>query len=268
MARWFDGSHENFYAEFEAFLQERESDAPAISADVAEIIRHVRGRGDAALCDYTAKWDNLTLTPEELQVSPKVIEASYAACDKSLVEALQLAAERIYDYHQRQMPQDHTYTDDEGNMLGWRWRAVPEVGLYVPGGKAVYPSSVLMNAMPAKAAGVSRLAMVVPMPGGVVNDVLLAAAKVAGIGEIYAIGGAQAVAALAYGTSNIAKVDKIVGPGNAYVAEAKRQVFGKVGIDMIAGPSEICVVADTQNDPEWQLTCFHRPSTQKMRNLY
>ena len=218
---------------------------------VTVILKDVRQNGDAALIAYTEKFDRLTLTAETLRVSAAEVDEALAECASETLDALRLAAERIADYHRRQMPEDLSYTDPTGMRLGYRWTPVAAAGLYVPGGLAAYPSSVLMNALPAKVAGVERLVMVVPSPDGVLNPLVLAAARIAGVDEIYRIGGAQAVGALAYGTATITPVDKIVGPGNAYVAEAKRQVFGIVGIDMIAGPSEILVVADRSNDPAW-----------------
>lgn len=251
MPHWFDASSLEFTAAFTAFLSNRRQSESAIGAEVAAILRAVRERGDAAVFEYTERWDRLTLTPQTLRVHPAEREASLITIGRELRESLELAASRIRDYHQRQMPQHHRYTDDDGNMLGWQWKPLRSAGLYVPGGKATYPSSVLMNAIPAKVAGVPRVAMVVPAPEGYLNPVVLAAAEIAGVDEIYKIGGAQAVGALAFGTESISPVVKIVGPGNAFVAEAKRQVFGTVGIDMIAGPSEICVVADNQNNPHW-----------------
>ncbi len=203
------------------------------------------------MIELTAKFDRLELTPETLRFSEAEMEALIAQVPAHERAALELAAERIRAYHARQMPQDESWTDAQGAMLGWRWTPVSAAGLYVPGGLASYPSSVLMNAIPAKVAGVGRLAIVVPTPDGVANPLVLLAARIAGVDEIYRIGGAQAVAALAYGTESIPPVDKITGPGNAYVAAAKRRVFGKVGIDMIAGPSEILVIADADNDPDW-----------------
>ncbi len=218
---------------------------------VADIIADTRARGDAALIDYTARFDRMQLTPATLRITPAEVKTAVAACDPATLGALELAASRITDYHRRQMPADQDYVDAAGIRLGARWNAVQAAGLYVPGGTAAYPSSVLMNALPARVAGVERLVMVVPTPDGVMNPLVLAAAEIAGVTEIYRVGGAQAIAALAYGTATIRPVDKIVGPGNAYVASAKRQVFGTVGIDMIAGPSEILVVADGANDPDW-----------------
>ncbi|MBI5163489.1 MAG: histidinol dehydrogenase [Magnetospirillum sp.] len=242
----------DFDAAFAALLSsKRETDAD-VNADVAAILADVRARGDAALIDYTARFDRLPgLTPETLRISAADVAAAAAAVPAETMAALDLAAERIRDFHARQLPKDYAYTDVAGVRLGCRWTAVEAAGLYVPGGTAAYPSSVLMNAIPAKVAGVERMVMVVPTPDGRLNPLVLAAAKLAEIDEIYRIGGAQAVGALAYGTATIRAVDKIVGPGNAYVAAAKRQVFGTVGIDMIAGPSEILVVADGANDPAW-----------------
>jgi histidinol dehydrogenase len=219
---------------------------------VANILKDVRARGDAAVVDYTRKFDRMpAFTPKNLRISAEEIAAATAAVPPDVMEALHVAAARIRAFHARQKPADDRFTDAAGVALGYRWGAVSAAGLYVPGGTAAYPSSVLMNAIPAKVAGVQRLVMVVPTPDGVVNPLVLAAADAAGVDEIYRIGGAQAVAALAYGTETITRVDKIVGPGNAFVAAAKRQVFGTVGIDMIAGPSEILVVADDQNNPDW-----------------
>jgi histidinol dehydrogenase len=246
-----DTSTGDFAARFAAFLAAKREAASDVDAAVSAIITDVAARGDEAVIDYTKRFDRLALTAETMRVPRAEIAAAAGACDKETVAALRLAAERIDAYHRRQMPGDIDYVDPVGVRLGARWRAVPAVGLYVPGGTAAYPSSVLMNAIPAKVAGVERLVMVVPAPDGALNPLVLAAAELAGVDEIYRIGGAQAVAALAHGTATIAPVDKIVGPGNAYVAAAKRQVFGIVGIDMIAGPSEILVVADRHNDPSW-----------------
>ena len=222
--------------------------APVVQAILAE----VKARGDDAVLQYTSQFDQVPATDmAQLRISKKAAEEAFHRIDKLLGEALMLAASRIRSYHEAQLPSDHRYTDEAGITLGWKYQPIRAVGLYVPGGKASYPSSVLMNAVPAKVAGVARVAMVVPTPKGVVNDAVLAAAYIAGVDEIYSIGGAQAVAALAYGTRSIAPVKKIVGPGNAYVAEAKRQVFGVVGIDTIAGPSEVLIVADNKNDPRW-----------------
>ena len=226
-----------------------------VSADVDNAVRaivdDVRARGDAALIDLSLKFDRIDLRKTGIAVTAAEIETAYAACSQETLDALVLARDRIADHHKRQLPSDDRYTDAAGVELGHRWTAVESVGLYVPGGLASYPSSVLMNAVPAQVAGVPRIVMVVPCPSGELNPLVLAAAKIAGVSEIYRIGGAQAVAALAYGTETIAPVVKIVGPGNAYVAAAKRQVFGQVGIDSIAGPSEVLVIADKNNDPDW-----------------
>jgi histidinol dehydrogenase len=222
-----------------------------VDETVAAIIKDVRARGDAALIELTAKFDRLNLTPETLRFSDSEINELVAQVPAHERAALELAAERIRAYHERQIPPDESWTDESGATLGWRWTPVSAAGLYVPGGLASYPSSVLMNAIPAKVAGVERLAIVVPTPDGQANPLVLLAAQIAGVDEIYRVGGAQAVAALAYGTQAIDPVDKITGPGNAFVAAAKRRVFGKVGIDMIAGPSEILVIADRDNDPDW-----------------
>ncbi|MGE4483320.1 histidinol dehydrogenase [Acidocella sp.] len=240
--------HPDFEAALNTLLA-RALVAPELSGTVREIIGRVRAEGDAALLDYTARFDRQTLTGAELRVTAQEMETAKAQTPNRLREALAQAARRIETFHKAQMPRDFAYTDDEGITCGLRWGALDAVGLYVPGGKAAYPSSVLMNAIPAKVAGVKRIAMVVPAPGGVLNPHVLAAAEAAGITEIYRVGGAQAVAALAHGTQTIARVDRIVGPGNAYVAEAKRQVFGQVGIDSIAGPSEVLILADEANDP-------------------
>ncbi|TYB82355.1 histidinol dehydrogenase [Maritimibacter fusiformis] len=240
-----------FEAAFAALLGMKREDSPEVDDIVAEIIADVRVRGDAALIELTAKFDRLDLTPQTLAFTPDEIEAECARVPAAERDALELAAERIRAYHVRQMPEDELWTDPDGATLGWRWTPVSAAGLYVPGGLASYPSSVLMNAVPAKVAGVGRLAVTVPTPDGVVNPLVLLAARIAGVDEVYRIGGAQAIAALAYGTETIAPVDKITGPGNAFVAAAKRRVFGKVGIDMIAGPSEILVIADRDNDPDF-----------------
>ncbi|MGH7032307.1 MAG: histidinol dehydrogenase [Stellaceae bacterium] len=246
-----DSSAPGFPADFARFLGAKRELAADVDAAVAAILDEVRARGDAALIELTKRFDRLDLDASTLRVSPAEIAAAARFCSAESLAALRLAHERIEAYHRRQRPQDFAYTDAAGVSLGARWRPLASVGIYVPGGTASYPSSVLMNAVPAKVAGVSRIVMAVPSPGGTLNPLVLAAAEIAGVGEIYRIGGAQAVAALAYGTETIAPVDKITGPGNAYVAAAKRRVFGTVGIDMIAGPSEILVVADRGNDPEW-----------------
>ncbi|WP_299886002.1 histidinol dehydrogenase [uncultured Ruegeria sp.] len=241
----------DFEAAFQALLTAKREDSPDVDAVVAQIIEDVRSRGDAAVIELTAKFDRLELTPDTLAFSKSEIADAVATVTTQDRVALELAADRIRAYHEKQMPEDREWADDAGATLGWRWSAVSAAGLYVPGGLASYPSSVLMNAIPAKVAGVSRLAIAVPTPDGQVNPLVLLAAKLSGVDEIYRIGGAQAIAALAYGTETIPPVDKITGPGNAYVAAAKRRVFGKVGIDMIAGPSEILVIADKDNDSDW-----------------
>ena len=251
MPVFLNATDPDFETAFAALLGAKREDSVDVDDVVAGIIADVRARGDAALIELTARFDRLELTPETLRFSEAEIAALVAEVPDHERAALELAAERIRAYHVRQMPQDHSWTDPEGAMLGWRWTPVSAAGLYVPGGLASYPSSVLMNAIPAKVAGVERLAIVVPTPDGVANPLVLLAARIAGVDEISRIGGAQAVAALAYGTQSIPAVDKITGPGNAYVAAAKRRVFGKVGIDMIAGPSEILVIADQDNDPDW-----------------
>ena len=251
MPQFLDATTPDFEAQFTALLGAKREDSPDVDAAVAEIIADVRARGDRAVLELTERFDRLALTPETLRFAPEEIEALIAQVPQHEREALELAAERIRAYHARQMPEDASWVDASGAELGWRWTPVSAAGLYVPGGLASYPSSVLMNAIPAKVAGVARLAITVPTPDGVANPLVLLAAQLAGVDEVYRIGGAQAVAALAYGTETIAPVDKITGPGNAFVAAAKRRVFGKVGIDMIAGPSEILVIADGDNDPDW-----------------
>ena len=239
----------DFTATFDALLAQARDTTTRVDEPVAAIIADVRARGDAALCDYTARFDRMTIGADRLAVTTAEIDAAIAEVPASLMAALDLAAKRIEAFHAAQMPQDLKFTDADGLILGMRWGALDAVGLYVPGGKAAYPSSVLMNALPARVAGVARVAMCVPTPDGVLNPLVLAAARRAGVSEIYRIGGAQAVAAMAWGTATIAPVDRIVGPGNAYVAEAKRQVFGRVGIDSIAGPSEVVIIADADNNP-------------------
>lgn len=240
-----------FEAAFQTLLSAKREDSPDVDAIVAQIIDDVRARGDEAVIELTAKFDRLELTPDTLAFSAEEIDAAIAQVSDADRQALELAAERIRAYHEKQMPADHQWTDEAGATLGWRWSAVSAAGLYVPGGLASYPSSVLMNAIPANVAGVERLAIAVPTPDGQANPLVLLAAHLSGVTTVYRIGGAQAIAALAYGTDTIAAVDKITGPGNAFVAAAKRRVFGKVGIDMIAGPSEILVIADKDNDPDW-----------------
>jgi histidinol dehydrogenase len=241
----------DFEARFTAFLSTKRESSPDVDATVREIIARVRAEGDTALIDYTRTFDRADLLSLGIAVSRQDIEAAYAAADAGTVDALKFARDRIRSHHQRQKPEDDRYVDAAGVELGSRWTAIEAVGLYVPGGTASYPSSVLMNAIPAVVAGVERIVITVPASGGVINPLVLVAADIAGVSEIYRVGGAQAIAALAYGTETIRPVAKIVGPGNAYVAAAKRQVFGTVGIDMIAGPSEVLVVADRDNDPEW-----------------
>jgi histidinol dehydrogenase len=246
-----DSRAPDFAGRFRAFLATKRETAADVEASVRAIIADVADRGDAALIDLTRKFDRVDLAPAGLKVSAGEIEGAHSACDPRALAALVLARDRIEVYHRRQLPKDDRFTDALGVELGHRWTAIEAVGLYVPGGTAAYPSSVLMNAVPAKVAGVPRLVMVVPAPDGKLAPLVLAAAKLAGIDEIYRVGGAQAVAALAYGTETIAPVAKIVGPGNAYVAAAKRVVFGKVGIDMIAGPSEVLILADNSGHPDW-----------------
>ena len=252
--QFLDTQDPDFESAFQALLGAKREDSPDVDAVVADIIADVRARGDAAVLELTQRFDRLSLAASTLAFSKDEIAAEIARVSDTDRASLELAAERIRAYHERQMPEDAWWTDATGAQLGWRWTAVSAAGLYVPGGLASYPSSVLMNAIPAKVAGVERLAITVPTPDGIVNPLVLLAADLAGVDEIYRIGGAQAVAALAYGTDTIAAVDKITGPGNAFVAAAKRRVFGKVGIDMIAGPSEILVIADGDNDPAWIAT--------------
>ncbi|KQU66648.1 histidinol dehydrogenase [Aminobacter sp. DSM 101952] len=244
-------SDADFETRFAAFLTTKREVSPDVEATVRAIIDDVRARGDAALIDYTSKFDRADLATLGIAVTRADIDRAYKDADPKTVEALRFARDRIRSHHARQMPKDDRYVDPIGVELGSRWTAVEAVGLYVPGGTASYPSSVLMNAVPAQVAGVERIVIVVPATGGVINPLVLVAADLAGVSEIYRIGGAQAVAALAHGTKTITPVAKIVGPGNAYVAAAKRQVFGTVGIDMIAGPSEVLIVADSDNDPDW-----------------
>ena len=251
MPAFLDTRTPGFEAAFAALLGQKREAAEDVDQAVASIIAEVRAKGDAALITLTARFDDLTLTPETIAFSVDEIAAEIAKVSAEDRAALELAATRIRAYHDRQLPEDESWTDGVGATLGWRWTAVSAAGLYVPGGTASYPSSVLMNAIPAKVAGVKRLAIACPTPGGVVNPLVLLAAQIAGVDTVYRIGGAQAIAALAYGTESVAAVDKITGPGNAYVAAAKRRVFGQVGIDMIAGPSEILVIADGDTDPDW-----------------
>ena len=251
MAVFLNADDPDFETAFATLLGAKREDSPDVQNVVAEIISEVRAGGDKAVLRLTEKFDRLALTADQMRFSKDQIAQYCAEVSSEERAALELAAERICAYHQKQLPEDAQWTDPSGAELGWRWTPVSAAGLYVPGGLASYPSSVLMNAIPAKVAGVERLVVVVPTPDGAVNPLVLLAAEIAGVDEVYRIGGAQAIAALAYGTDTIAPVDKITGPGNAYVAVAKRQVFGKVGIDMIAGPSEILVIADADNDPDW-----------------
>ena len=269
MARLIVQSDPDFETEFTRLLSLKRETAQDVNDLVGDILKDIQTRGDAALFDYTQKFDKFAATPQSVIVTQAECDAAEAACNHDLLAALDLAASRILSFHERQKPADELYTDEAGVTLGWRWTPVDAAGLYVPGGLASYPSSVLMNAIPARVAGVQRLVMTAPAPGGKLNPLVLAAAKRAGVTEIYRVGGAQAIGALAYGTDMIAPVDKIVGPGNAFVAAAKRQVFGKVGIDSIAGPSEILVVADGLNNPDWIAADLlsqaeHDPSSQSI----
>ena len=238
-----------FAAAFETLLQQARDTTAKVDGPVAAIIAAVRQGGDAALCDYTRQFDHYDLEPTMIRIGADEIDAAANAIPPELAAALDVAATRIEAFHRLQLPQDIETTDEAGLHMGMRWTPLDAAGLYVPGGKAAYPSSVLMNAIPARVAGVGRLAMCVPTPGGALNPLVLAAARRAGVTEVYRVGGAQAIAALAYGTATIPPVDRIVGPGNAYVAEAKRQVFGQVGIDGIAGPSEVVILADYTAEP-------------------
>ncbi|MEQ8868444.1 MAG: histidinol dehydrogenase [Roseovarius sp.] len=251
MPHFLNANDAGFEEAFAALLGAKREEAQDVDDAVAAIIADVRARGDQALIELTARFDRMELSPDRLRFTTAEVDALVAQVSAEDRAALEHAAGRIRGYHARQMPRDESWTDPEGATLGWRWTPVTAAGLYVPGGLASYPSSVLMNAIPAKVAGVERLAITVPTPDGVANPLVLLAARIAGVDEIYRVGGAQAIAALAYGTESIAPVDKIIGPGNAYVAAAKRRVFGRVGIDMIAGPSEILVIADADNDPDW-----------------
>ncbi|MDK2760811.1 MAG: histidinol dehydrogenase [Sphingopyxis sp.] len=247
--RRLDASAPGFAAEFDALVDDRRESTSDVSSDVAAIIARVKADGDAALADYTARFDRFDLDASGWGIGKAECAAAYDALAPELRDALNLAATRIRAYHAAQLPEDRDYRDGTGARLGARWRAVDAAGVYVPGGRAAYPSSVLMNIIPAKVAGVERIVMMTPTPGGETNPVVMAAAHIGGVDEIWRVGGAQAVAALAYGTGRIAPVDVVTGPGNAWVAEAKRQVYGVVGIDMVAGPSEIVVVADARNEP-------------------
>ena len=251
MPMFLNSSDAEFDTQFAKLLTMKREDSPDVDAVVAGIIADVQSRGDAAVIELTSKFDRMDLTPETIAFSRAEMDEAIAKVPAEERAALELAAERIRTYHDRQMPQDEIWDGPHGEMLGWRWTPVEAAGLYVPGGLASYPSSVLMNAIPAQVAGVERLVICAPTPDGVANPLVLFAARLSGVETVYRIGGAQAIAALAYGTETIAAVDKITGPGNAFVAAAKRRVFGRVGIDMIAGPSEILVIADKDNDPDW-----------------
>jgi histidinol dehydrogenase len=251
MAHRLNASDASFDADFNNLLFAKREEEEDVALIVRGIIADVRARGDAALVELTNKFDRAGVTTETLKLSAGEIEAALSRVSKEQMAAIETAAGRIEAYHRRQLPADERFTDDTGALLGWRWTCLDSVGLYVPGGTAAYPSSVLMNAIPARVAGVGRIVMVTPASNGAINPLVLAAAWRAGVSDIFRVGGAQAVAALAFGTESIKSVDKIVGPGNAYVAAAKREVFGRVGIDSVAGPSEILVIADGRNDPEW-----------------
>ncbi len=251
MAIWLEQAAEGFEAQFAAFLTTKREVSEDVNAVVRDIIADVRARGDVALMEYSVRFDGIDFDATPMRVTSEEIDAAIAQVPSEVLGALKVAAVRIESHHRRQLPRDDSYEDELGVVLGSRWTAIEAVGIYVPGGTASYPSSVLMNAIPAKVAGVERVVMVVPAKEGIVNPAVLAAARMAGVEEIYRVGGAQAVAALAYGTETIAPVAKITGPGNAYVAAAKRHVFGTVGIDMIAGPSEVLIIADKDNNPDW-----------------
>ena len=251
MPVFLDSKDANFEASFRTLLSMKREDSPDIDQIVAGIIADVRAYGDSAVVDFTERFDRFGVTAQTLRISDVEVDTQIAKVSDSERSALALAAERIRSYHEKQLPEDCRWREANGAELGWRWTPVSAAGLYVPGGLASYPSSVLMNAIPANVAGVERLVITVPTPEGLINPLVLLAARLSGVSEIYRIGGAQAVAALAYGTETIKPVDKITGPGNAYVAAAKRRVFGKVGIDLIAGPSEILVIAEGENDPDW-----------------
>ena len=251
MPVFLDASDVGFEAAFTQLLTAKREDSPDVDTVVADIIHHVRARGDEALIEYTEKFDRMTLRPDILRLTEAELDAQVALVSPKERDALEVAAERIRRYHEKQKPKDEIWREANGAELGWRWTPVSAAGLYVPGGLASYPSSVLMNAIPASVAGVERLVITVPTPDAAINPMVMLAAQLSGVQEIYRIGGAQAIAALAYGTQTIKPVDKITGPGNAFVAAAKRRVFGKVGIDMIAGPSEILIIADAENDPDW-----------------
>jgi histidinol dehydrogenase len=269
MARTFDTSAPDFESRFSRFLKEARADGHDVAGIVAKILDDVDMRGGAAVADCTSRFDELQIDPTTLQSDNVDLAALAAECPDDLKAAIDFAHDRIAAYHAAQRPADHSFTDEAGVELGWRWTALESVGVYVPGGRASYPSSVLMNTVPAKIAGVDRIVMVAPAPKGVLAPAVAYAALRAGVDEFYPIGGAQAVAALAFGAGRLAPVDKIVGPGNAFVAEAKRQVFGRVGIDTIAGPSEILVIADHTANPDWIAADLlsqaeHDPSSQSI----
>ena len=269
MVRRFFASNDAFHGEFAQFLEQERGTGDDVAAIVTGILKDVQARGGEAVAEYTAKFDGLQLDPSTLTSDNVNLHSLAAQCPADLREAIDFAHDRIAAYHAAQSPEDHSFTDSAGIELGWRWTALESVGVYVPGGRASYPSSVLMNVVPAKIAGVERIVMVAPAPQGELSPAVAYAALKAGVEEFYPIGGAQAVAALAYGTANLAPVDKIVGPGNAFVAEAKRQVFGRVGIDTIAGPSEILVIADHTANPDWIAADLlsqaeHDPSSQSI----
>lgn len=264
-----DNTHASFDHDFRAFLAMDRDDGADVASAVAKIVEAVRVGGFGPVQEYTKTFDKFVIDAASVRVDAGEVDRLAASCDPADIAALEFAARRIRAYHEKQSPQDMRYKDEAGVTLGWRWTAVDAAGLYAPGGRAAYPSSVLMNAIPAQVAGVNRLVLTTPTPNGEANPLVFAAARIAGVDEIYRIGGAQAIAALAYGAGPIAPVDVIVGPGNAYVAEAKRQVFGRVGIDSVAGPSEILVVADNQNDPAWIAADLlsqaeHDPSSQSI----
>ncbi|MEE2921065.1 MAG: histidinol dehydrogenase [Pseudomonadota bacterium] len=269
MVRRFQASSAGFNGEFAQFLQQARGTGEDVANTVTGILKDVQARGGEAVAEYTAKFDGLQIDPSTLQSDNVNLHALAAECPPDLRDAIDFAHDRIAAYHAAQRPADHSFTDAAGIELGWRWPALDSVGVYVPGGRASYPSSVLMNTVPAKIAGVERIVMVAPAPKGELSPAVAYAAVKAGVDEFYPIGGAQAVAALAHGTANLAPVDKIVGPGNAFVAEAKRQVFGRVGIDTIAGPSEILVIADHTANPDWVAADLlsqaeHDPSSQSI----
>jgi histidinol dehydrogenase len=268
--RRLSSSAPDFEVKFARIVNDRRESSSDVAQTVTTILNQVRTRGDAALAEYTQRFDRYALTSDgDWRIAPEACREAYDALDPKLREALELAAERIRAYHVDQLPKDRDFTDAAGVRLGAKWRAVDAAGLYVPGGRAAYPSSLLMNAIPAKVAGVERLVVTTPTPDGTVNPLVLAAAHIAGVDEIWRVGGAQAIAALAYGTDRIAAVDVVTGPGRDYVAEAKRQLYGVVGIDMVAGPSEILVIADGKNDPDWIAADLlsqaeHDPSSQSI----